>query len=270
MTRTPVSSPRMPRYRRNAGLSVAWHLTPNAQNPACETTPEAGVFGFEFGSFAVRRSVSLLHAHLVGATAASLSPAVSARAAMSSRKRATMGVGMTSAAMLSASWRGSERQSDDSAVLHGGAAAVPGVDRGVELHGEQPRGAVRVVGELDAGDDAGGDAEVIPALGEADHRDVRLEDRRTGPSGRRRAAGDAQAARGRPRPTPRDRTRGRWRARAPGASRELPCRRTCTNVWSATTCALVSTPTPPGTDGTETTTPLPLLSRWGLFCQGMK
>ena len=40
-------------------------------------------------------------------------------------------------------------------------------------------------------------------------------------------------------------------------------------VWSATTCALVRMPTPPGT-GAATTTPLPEVSRWGLFCHGWK
>ena len=49
----------------------------------------------------------------------------------------------------------------------------------------------------------------------------------------------------------------------------LPCLRTCTKVWSATTCALVRMPTPPGT-GAATTTPLPEVSRWGLFCHGWK
>ena len=62
-------------------------------------------------------------------------------------------------------------RSGDSAVLHGRAPLFPGLIAASSCTAAAARRRARSWW-LDAGDDAGGDAEVIPALGEADHRGV--------------------------------------------------------------------------------------------------
>ena len=71
-----------------------------------------------------------------------------------------------------------ERDADDVAVAHRRPAAVPVVDGRVDRHDEVRLAALRVLGPINARDDAARDRDAVAADGEADDVDVLLEARR--------------------------------------------------------------------------------------------